>query len=70
MSLLEQYRVLYEYEIDCNQKMLAMLESVPEASRSDARFQRGPRAAAPARSAQEHGECGRRQHRRCNGEGW
>ena len=40
MSLLERYRVLYEYEKDCNQKMLAMLESVPEASHSDTRFQR------------------------------
>jgi uncharacterized damage-inducible protein DinB len=40
MSLLERYRALYEYEKDCNDKMLAMLESVPEASRRDARFQR------------------------------
>jgi uncharacterized damage-inducible protein DinB len=39
MSLLEQYRALYEYEKDCNHKMLAMLESVPEARRSDPRFQ-------------------------------
>lgn len=39
MSLIERYRVLYEYEKDCNHKMLAMLESVPEANRSDARFQ-------------------------------
>lgn len=38
MSLLEHYRALYEYEKDCNQKMLAMLESVPEANRSDSRF--------------------------------
>lgn len=40
MSLLERYRVLYEYEKDCNHKTLAMLESVPEAGRSDARFQK------------------------------
>lgn len=40
MSLLEHYRALYEYEKDCNHKMLAMLESVPPSSRSDARFQR------------------------------
>src|SRR5262249_28102840 len=40
MSLLEHYRELYEYEKDCNAKMLAMLESVPEATRSDPRFQR------------------------------
>lgn len=39
MSLLERYRVLYEHEKDCNHKMLAMVESVPEASRSEARFQ-------------------------------
>ena len=39
MSLLEHYRVLYEHEKDCNSKMLAMLESVLEASRSEARFQ-------------------------------
>lgn len=40
MSLLERYRAWYEYETDCNHKMLAMLESVPGANRSDARFQR------------------------------
>ena len=39
MSLLEHYRVLYEYEKDCNQKMLAMLEAVPEARRRDPGFQ-------------------------------
>ena len=39
MSLLQTYRALYEYEKDCNDKMLAMLESVPEPNRSDARFQ-------------------------------
>lgn len=39
MSLIEHYRLLYEYEKDCNLKMLAMLESVPETSRSDTRFQ-------------------------------
>ncbi len=38
-SLLERYRSLYDYEKDCNDKMLAMIESVPEASRNDARFQ-------------------------------
>ncbi len=40
MSQLEHYRMLYEYEKDSNHKMLAMLESVPDANRSDARFQR------------------------------
>lgn len=40
MSPLQHYRDLYAYEKDCNGKMLAMLESVPGANRSDARFQR------------------------------
>jgi len=40
MSLLGRYRELYRYEIDCNDKMLGMLESVPEANREDPRFQR------------------------------
>jgi uncharacterized damage-inducible protein DinB len=39
MSQIERYRVLYEHEKDCNLKMLAMLESVPEAHRSNPRFQ-------------------------------
>ncbi|HEY3329049.1 MAG TPA: DinB family protein [Capsulimonadaceae bacterium] len=40
MSQIERYRELYEYETDCNSKMLTMIESVPDASRADARFQR------------------------------
>ena len=40
MSEIERYRVLYEYEKDCNRKLLAMLDSVPEPSHSDPRFQR------------------------------
>ena len=40
MSLIDHYRALYEYEKDCNQKMLAMLDTVPEASHSDPCFQR------------------------------
>ncbi len=39
MSLLERYRLWYEYEKDCNDKMLTMLESVPPAHRNDVRFQ-------------------------------
>ncbi len=39
MPGIERYRELYTYEKDCNQKMLAMIESVPGANRSDARFQ-------------------------------
>lgn len=38
MSLLERYREAYEHEKDGNRKMLAMIESVPQAGRSDARF--------------------------------
>lgn len=40
MPIIEHYRTVYEYEIDCNRKMLAMLESVPEAGRGEAGFQR------------------------------
>ena len=40
MSRLELYRELYGHEKDGNAKMLAMIESVPAGSRSDARFQR------------------------------
>ena len=39
MSLIKRYRTLYEYEKDCNHKMLAMLESVPASGRTDPRFQ-------------------------------
>jgi uncharacterized damage-inducible protein DinB len=39
MSRIESYRKLYEYEKDCDDKMLTMIESVPEANRSDPRFQ-------------------------------
>jgi uncharacterized damage-inducible protein DinB len=40
MSMLARHRALYEYEKDCNAKMLAMLDSVPRDRRADARFQR------------------------------
>ncbi len=39
MSLIERYRQFYDYEKDCNSKMLAMLDTVPAANRSDPRFQ-------------------------------
>ena len=39
MSQIELYRSWYQYEIDCNDKMLAMLASVPEERHHDARFQ-------------------------------
>jgi len=40
MSILDHYRMMYEYEKDCNHKMLDMIDSVPEDKRVDARFQR------------------------------
>jgi uncharacterized damage-inducible protein DinB len=39
MPQLERYRSLSEHEKDCNQKMLMMLDLVPEVGRSDGRFQ-------------------------------
>ncbi len=39
MSRVELYRELYQHEVDCDAKMLAMIESVPAEGRSDARFQ-------------------------------
>ncbi len=39
MSRIEGYRKLYEYEKDCDDKMLTMIESVPQVKRSDPRFQ-------------------------------
>ena len=38
MSLIAHFRLLYEHEKDGSQKMLAMLDSVPEAGRADAYF--------------------------------
>src|SRR5437660_1152824 len=38
MSMIERYRSWYEHERDCNQKMLAMIESVPDDRRNDPRF--------------------------------
>jgi uncharacterized damage-inducible protein DinB len=46
MSRTERYRELYEYEKDCNNKMLTMIESVPPANRGDARFQQAVTLAA------------------------
>ena len=40
MSIIEHYRLWYDYEKDCNEKMLAMIESVSENNRSDVRFGR------------------------------
>ncbi len=39
MSPISRYRELYEHEKDSSQKMLAMIETVPQDRRGDARFQ-------------------------------
>ncbi len=54
MSLLDHYRTSYEYEKGCNAKMLAMLESVPEARRSDPRFQRAVSLASHLAAGREN----------------
>jgi uncharacterized damage-inducible protein DinB len=46
MSGIEGYREQYEHEKDSNGKMLTMIESVPEANRSDPRFQQAVTLAA------------------------
>jgi len=40
LSIAERFRNWYEYERDCNAKVLAMLRSVPTASRGSAQFSR------------------------------
>ena len=40
IDAISHYRELYDYERDANDKMLTMLESVPEVSRTDPRFPR------------------------------
>ncbi|MEP6755393.1 MAG: DinB family protein [Chthonomonadales bacterium] len=37
--VIERYRELFEYEIDCNEKMLQMIATVPTENHSDARYQ-------------------------------
>ncbi len=54
MTRLELYRELYEYEKDCNEKMLAMLGSVPEENRGDARFQRAVSIAGHVAACREN----------------
>ena len=54
MSLIERYRVLYEHEKDCDHKMLAMLESVPEAGRGDGRFQQAATLAGHLAACREN----------------
>ena len=54
MSQIEHYRALYEYEKDCNRKMIAMLESVPESGRADGRFQQAVSIADHLASCREN----------------
>jgi len=54
MSRLDRYRELYEHERDCNLKMLAMIESVPEANRGDARFQQAVNLAGHLAACREN----------------
>jgi uncharacterized damage-inducible protein DinB len=46
MSPLDRHRQLYDYERHGNAKLLAMIESVPDAQRADARFQQAVNLAA------------------------
>ena len=54
MSLLDHYRESYEHEKDADQKMLAMLGSVPETGRGDARFQQAVSIAGHLASCREY----------------
>ena len=40
MPMVDRYREWFEHECDSNEKMLAMIESVPHENRSDPKFQR------------------------------
>ena len=54
MDVLTRYREFYDYERDSNEKMRAMIASVPEASRSDARFQQAVNLAAHLAACREN----------------
>lgn len=54
ITRITQYRELYDYERDANDKMLTMLESVPEASRTDPRFSRALTIAAHLAACREN----------------
>lgn len=54
MSLIGRYREWYEHERDSNEKMLTMLESVPEDRRSDPRFVRAIARAAHLAACREN----------------
>ncbi len=51
---IDTYRELLEYEIDCNAKMLAMIESVPIDRRNDPRFQQALNLAAHIAACREN----------------
>ncbi len=52
--MIEKYRELYEYEKASDEKMLRMLDTVPEANRSDARFQRAVMIAGHVAAVREN----------------
>ena len=54
MAGIEDYQKLYLHERDCNDKMLAMLESVPEANRTDTRFQQAVTVAGHLAACREN----------------
>ena len=54
MNGITHYRELYDYERDANDKMLTMLESVPEAQRTDPHFQRALGIAAHLAACREN----------------
>jgi len=54
MSIVERFQKHYEYERDCNLKMLAMIESVPASNRPDARFQQAVNLAGHLAACREN----------------
>ena len=52
--MIEFYRIWYEYERDCNAKMLSMLHSVPQEKRSDPRFAKAVGLAAHLAACREN----------------
>ena len=54
MNMTAHYSHLYDYERDTNDKMLTMIESVPEARRTDPRFQQAVNLAAHLAACREN----------------
>jgi uncharacterized damage-inducible protein DinB len=52
--MIERYRDWYEHECDCNNKMLGMIESVPELNCSEPKFQRALVLAAHLSACREN----------------